>query len=142
MKKLLHLILAAIFVFTLCLPADAQDAAEPPKKTEKQILEENVEILTKKVYGSSLFSSEDSDMLIEIRTQLNAMADTKLSSPAQAKLFYNAAFIFKAREYKQDAIQYFKVVLENFPETVYSKRAISELEKYGVNLNEESEEEE
>lgn len=140
MKKSLYLILAIIFAFTLYLPVNAQEA--PKKKSDAEILAENIEYLNKKVYAASLFSAEDSGKLIEVRAQLNSMADTKLSNVSQAKLFYDAAFIFKAREYKQDAIQYFGVIAKNFPETVYAKRAINELKNYGIDLEESGEEEE
>jgi hypothetical protein len=137
----LSLIIAVIIVFQLfviCEPAPGKSVKLNEEEIQK--IEENIDVLIKKIHASSLFSPEDVDKLVEIKTRLNSIADTNLRDPVYAELFYNAAFICKEREYKQDAIQYFSVITKNFPETVYSKRAFSELKNLGVKVEEDEEE--
>ncbi len=140
MKKriLLGLILVLTAVsqmFAFCGSANAMKSSAKLDQTQIETLQKNISSLTKKINTSSLFSSEDIDKLVEIREQLNSIADTNLKDMMYARLFYDAAFIFKERDYKQDAIQYFSVVTKNFPETIYSKRALSELKKFGIDID-------
>ncbi|HSA05615.1 MAG TPA: hypothetical protein P5556_00390 [Candidatus Gastranaerophilales bacterium] len=143
-KKILFniiFLIIAVFQFAVfCEPLEAAKKAKGLDEEQVKKIEENIDILTKKIHAYSLFSPEDSDILVEIKSQLNSIADTNLKDPLYAKLFYNAAFLFKEREYNQDAIQCFNVVIKNFPETVYSNRALSELKKLGVNLEEATDE--
>ncbi len=142
MKTFLILILTAIAALQLLIiSAPAEAARKSVKLSEEEIkkVEENIEVLNKKIHTLSLFSPEDSEKLVEIKTRLNSIADGNLKDPLYARLFYEAAFILKEREHKQDSIQYFMVVTKNFPETVYSKRAVSELKNLGVNLQEDKE---
>ncbi len=119
----------------------AKKTANNPEEEIKKI-EQDVEDLTKKIYSSSLFSADDINKLIEIKTYLNSIADTNLRNPSYPKLFFEAAFLLNEREFKQDAIQYYKIVTENFPETLYSKRASDELQSLGIGIRKEEEDEE
>ena len=145
MKKniFLSLILAIAVVFQLFAICDsALSKSVKLEEEDVQKIQENVSGLIKKIHASSLFSPEDVDKLVEIKTQLNSIADTNLRDPVYAELFYNAAFICKEREYRQDSIQYFNVGTKNFPETVYSQRALAELKNFGVKIEEAEEKEE
>jgi len=137
------LIIPAIIAVQLFVPCPSVDAAKKTSSLEEEEIkrvEENIDFLNKKIHTLSLFSPEDSQKLVDIKTKLNSIADGNLKDPMYAELFYDAAFILKEREYKQDAIQYFSVVTRNFPETMYSKRALSELRKLGVKIEKEEEE--
>ncbi len=143
MKAFLVSIISVITVFntlTTCPCAYAVKKSAGLEEGEIEKVKENISNLNKKVHTYTLFSPEDSAKLVEVKMALNSLADGKISDPSYAELFYNAAYILKEREYKQDAIQYFSVVIKNFPQTVYAYRAKNELKKFGIKFDEEPEE--
>ncbi|OGI03985.1 MAG: hypothetical protein A2Y25_01135 [Candidatus Melainabacteria bacterium GWF2_37_15] len=144
MKKLFGLILILlIFVsFNLFVVSDpVSSAAKSKGLDEEQVkqLEQNVDALVKKVYASGLFSPQDAEMLVDIKTKLDSVIGTNTKDPMYARLFFNTGYILKEREYVDEAIQYFNLVGEKFPETPYAKRAESELKKLGVKSEGEAE---
>lgn len=143
-KCFFTLILTAVALLQITfLNFEAQAVKKSGSLSEDEVtkVEENIETLNKKIHTMALFSPEDSEKLVEIKTKLNSIADGKIKDPLYARLFYEAAFIMKEREQKQDSIQYFLIVAKNFPESMYSKRAHSELKNFGVELNKEEDSE-
>ncbi len=144
-KILLILIISSLIIFNafvISIPSEAARKSTKLGEEEIAIIENNIEALNKKVHTHALFSPEDSEKLVDVKTKLNSIGDGNLKDPLYARLFYEAAFILKEREQKQDSIQFFIIVTKNFPETLYCKRALSELKNFGINLEEESEDSE
>ena len=54
--------------------------------------------------------------------------------PQFAPIYYQLGIIYKARELKDDAIDCFQIILENFPDTAFAPKAKRELQKMGVNI--------
>ena len=88
---------------------------------------------TKKIYASSLFSPADNQKLIEIKLKLdNAMLFGV--TPELAPLYYKAAYVYKEREFKDEAVDCYQTILENFSDTAFAPRAMKELKKMGVKV--------
>ena len=51
-----------------------------------------------------------------------------------APLYYKAANLYKAREYKQEAIDCYQTILENFPDTALAPKARQALSAMGVTV--------
>ena len=147
MKKTFILILSAIFVI-FAFTMDASAAKKSSKKMQPEVIEEmsvTIDNLTKKVYGRALLSPEDNQNLIEVKIKLDNQM-LLLSDPSLAPLYYKAGYLYKQREMKQEAIECFQTILENFADTAIAPKAVKELKALGVDVimptNEESEEEE
>lgn len=148
MKKLLTLLVAAILVLT----AFTMDA-EAAKKTSKKINMEDMEAmtatidnLTKKVYGHALLSPEDNQRLIEVKIKLdNQMLIAP--DPSLAPLYYKTANLYQKREMKQEAVECYQTILENFSDTALAPKARTALRAMGIKVaepvvNSDSEDEE
>jgi len=101
--------------------------------SEEQLTQMSTELntLTKKMYGASLFSPEDNEKLIGIKLSLDD-AMLKSSSPEYAPLYYMAGNLYKKRGYKDESIECYQTIMENFPDTVFAPKARQELTKMGV----------
>ena len=95
----------------------------------------SVNKLVKKVYSSSLFSPADNDTLFESKMKLDSEIQGESPDPSYADLVYKIAFILKEREFKDDAIIYYRTVMDKFPDSSYVPRAAEELRKLGVKLD-------
>lgn len=138
MKKfLIFFVVALIIVSTFAV--NTTQAAKKSKKggiTADQITEMSVTVdnLTKKMYGGSLFSPEDNEKLIDIKIQLdNQMLITP--DPTLAPLYYKAGNLYKAREYKDEAVDCYQTILENFSDTALAPKALKALNAMGVSVN-------
>lgn len=146
MKKTLILILVGFIIFSLA--AKDSLAAKKSKKTAGVITQEDmtsmsdtIDRLTRKVYSNSLFSPQDNAAMIEIKIKLD---NQMLIAPdaGLAPLYYKAANLYKAREYKQEAIDCYQTILENFPDTALAPKARQILTSMGVTVVEPAEESE
>lgn len=138
MKKTLILLIIAMMVFAMA--AKDSQAAKKTRKTAGAITQEElttmsgtIDRLTRKVYANSLFSPEDNAGMIEIKIKLD---NQMLIAPdlTLAPLYYKAGNLYKAREYKQEAIDCYQTILENFPETALAPKARQALKSLGVEV--------
>ncbi|OGI17987.1 MAG: hypothetical protein A2287_06680 [Candidatus Melainabacteria bacterium RIFOXYA12_FULL_32_12] len=133
-----------IIVFTLIFSAllgfavvpDALAAKKKKKITDEEITQitTTINTLVKKVYASGLFSPKDNEDLIDIKLQLD---DALLGNPNNndfPQLYYKTGFIYREREYREEAIECFQTVLDNFPDSPYAAKAMNELKKMGVKI--------
>lgn len=134
-KKLFVLLLLIAAVGFAC----SIDSVEA-KKSKGGISEEDmttmsttVDTLTKKMYGHGLFSPEDNESLIDIKLKLdNQMLIA--SDPTLAPMYYKIGLLLKSRDMKDDAIECFQTILENFADTALAPKASAQLKLMGVEV--------
>ena len=136
MKKTLILLIIGMLVFMMASKDSL--AAKKSKKTAGAISQEDmtamsdtIDKLTQKVYSNSLFSPQDNASMIQIKIKLD---NQMLIAPdaSLAPLYYKAANLYKAREYKQEAIDCYQTILENFPDTALAPKSRQALSAMGV----------
>lgn len=139
MKKILALLLLFSFIFCLA-NMDSVQAAKKGKKTEAGISQEEVttlsatlDTLTRKVYSASLFSPQENAQIVQIKMKLD---DQMLLAPdpSFAPMYYKLGNLLRAREYKNEAIECYQTVLENFADTALAPKAVKELKAMGVEI--------
>ncbi|MBR2526741.1 hypothetical protein IKE67_09775 [bacterium] len=134
MKKILTLTLAAIFVI-IAFTMDASAAKKSKKISSEDIdaMTTTIDTLTKKVYGHALLSPEDNQNLIEVKIKLDnqmlVAPDTTL-----APLYYKAGDLYKKREMKQEAVECYQTILENFADTALAPKARTALRAMGIQV--------
>lgn len=136
MKKLLVLFL----IVTLVAVAFSLESVEAKKSKKGGISEEDmtamsttVDNLTKKMYAKCLFSPEDNENLIDIKIKLdNQMLVSP--DPSLAPLYYRIAILYKSREMKDESIECFQTILENFADTALAPKAAAQLKSMGVEV--------
>lgn len=142
MRKILALLL--LFGMIFCMAnTDSVLAAKKGKNaggiTPEQLttIVATVDKLTQKVYSNSLFSPQETAQLGQIKMQLD---DQMLiaSDPSYAPLYYKLGNLFKARDYKDDAIECYQTVLENFADTALAPKAAKILKAMGVEIKDPS----
>ena len=82
-----------------------------------------------------MFAPSDIEKIIEIKLKL----DTQMLVSADAEfapLYFKIGNIYKAREYKDEAIDCYQTIMENFPDTVFYPKAKRNLENLGVEVME------
>ena len=140
MKKILLTILC-ILVGAFCLipeqPADAakKSSSKKPSISKEEMIElsSSVDTYTRKIYANSLFAPADIEKIIEIKLKL----DTQMlvaADPEFAPLYFKIGNIYKAREYKDEAIDCYQTILENFSDTAFYPKAKRNLESMGVEI--------
>ena len=138
MKKLFTLGILLIFLLNA---SSSMDVSAAPKKKKGGITQEQIDAitndisrLTKKIYAHGLFSPSDNEALISAKMSLD---NTMLISPdpTYAPLYYDLGFIYEKREMKDEAIECFQTILENFGDTALGPKSRRELEKMGVTIN-------
>ncbi len=146
MRKILGLLLLFAIVFC-CANIDSVEAARSSKKSSGGISQEeitaittNLDTLTRKVYQASLFSPEENAKLAQIKMQLD---DQMLIAPdpSYAPLYFKLGNLFKAREYKNEAIECYQTILENFADTALAPKAVKSLTALGVVIKDPTAEE-
>lgn len=136
MKKLLVLFLVGALVAVLF----SLESVEAKKSKKGGISEEDmtamsitVDNLTKKMYANCLFSPQDNENLIDIKIKLdNQMLVTP--DPSLAPLYYRIAILYKSREMKDESIECFQTILENFADTALAPKAAAQLKAMGVEV--------
>lgn len=139
MKKLVLFSILAIFIISSITANSTLAAKKSAKKSsvsaaQIQEMSDTVDRLTTKIYSGSLFSPEDNVNLINIKIKLD---NQMLISPdaSLAPLYYKAGNLYRAREYKNEAIDCYQTILENFGETALAPKALKELNALGVKVN-------
>lgn len=96
-------------------------------------MSDSVDGLTQKMYGHGLFSPEDTENLASIKIKLdNQMLIA--SDPSLAPLYYKLGVLFKSRAMKDDAVDCFQTILENFADTALAPKATAQLTAMGVTI--------
>lgn len=133
-KKLLFLflLLAVVGVIFTFESADAKKSSKSGISADDvTAMSTTVNSLTQKMYANGLFSPEDNQNLINIKLKLD---DQMLvaSDPSLAPLYYKLAVLYKARGMKDEAIDCFQTVLENFADTALAPKSAAQLKLMGV----------
>lgn len=136
-NKLFVLFLIGAIVFSVL----GMGSVEAKKSSKKGAISEEdmtamsttVDSLTKKMYAKGLFSPMDSENLIDIKIKLdNQMLIA--SDPTLAPLYYKIAILLKSRDMKDEAIESFQTILENFADTALAPKAAAQLKSMGVEV--------
>ena len=135
MKKLVVLflmlfVMGAIFTFD---SASAKKSSKSGGISEEEMTQMStmVDNLTKKMYAKGLFSPEDNENLISIKIKLDNQM-LVASNPSLAPLYYKVGILFKSREMKEESIECFQTILENFADTAFAPKATAQLSSLGV----------
>lgn len=136
MKKLFILFLMIVLagvIFTF-------ESTDAKKSSKSGISEEDmtkmsttVDTLTKKMYGNGLFSPEDNENLIDIKIKLDNQM-LVAPDPSLAPLYYRIGILYKSREMKDESIECFQTILENFADTALAPKAAAQLKIMGVEV--------
>lgn len=136
-KKLLVLLLIGAFV-GIVFGIQSVDAKKSSKKggisdDEMTAMSATVDGLTKKMYAKGLFSPEDNENLIDIKIKLD---NQMLVAPdvSLAPLYYKVALLYKSRDMKDESIDCFQTILENFADTALAPKAAAQLKSMGVEV--------
>lgn len=146
MKKFLTFTFASIFLLSaICLDVSAAKKSSKISKEEVQQMSDNIDNLTKKIYARALLSPQDNETLIGIKIQLDNQMLVATATEL-APLYYKAGNVYKIRGMKQEAIECYQTILENFSDTALAPKARAALEEYGITVtapavNEEENEE-
>ncbi len=135
-KKLLVLFLL-LSVVGFIFSVDSVEAKKAKKggisEEEMTTMSTTVDNLTKKMYANGLFSPEDNENLINIKIKLdNQMLIASDSS--LAPLYYKAGLLYKSRDMKDEAIECFQTILENFADTALAPKSAAQLKLMGVEV--------
>lgn len=135
MNKKIFVLLMAVALVGVIFSFESADAKKSKKAgiTEEEVttMSNTVDKLTRKMYGNGLFSPQDNENLIEIKLKLD---NQMLVSPdvTLAPLYYKVAILYKSRDMKNEAIDCFQTVLENFADTALAPKAAAQLKLLGV----------
>jgi len=134
MKKILVWLVTSFLVLSaISLDVSAAKKAGKISKEEVQQMSDDIDNITKKIYGRSLLSPKDNETLISIKIKLdNSMLVATASE--LAPLYYKAGNVYKLREMKPEAIDCYKTILENFSDTALAPKARAALEELGVTV--------
>jgi len=134
-KSALFLLAAFIFVCFSMHPIAIAKKSKKGGMAKKDIEEITITVndLTQKIYAHSLFSPDDNKKLIEIKIKLDDAMLLNIT-PEFAPLYYKLGVIYKSREYKDEAIECYQTILENFGDTALAPKAQTELKKMGVKI--------
>ena len=138
MKKFLIISLLGILLIS-AFGIDAYAAKKSGKsklnKENIQLMSDEIDRLTRKVYGKALLSPSDNESLIDVKIKLD---NQMLMTPdvSLAPLYYKAGVIYKLREMENEAIECFQTILENFSDTALAPKARAELKAMGVEVQE------
>lgn len=129
---ILFLMIAIVGVIFTFESADAKKTAKGGITEEDMTaMSATVDKLTKKMYGNCLFSPEDNEDLIDVKIKLdNQMLIA--SDPSLAPMYYKLGILYKSRDMKDEAIECFQTVLENFASTALAPKSATQLKLMGV----------
>ena len=115
------------------LDVSAAKKAGKISKEEVQQMSDEIDNLTKKIYGRALLSPQDSEKLIEIKIKLDNSMLVATSSEL-APLYDKAGNVYKLRNMNTEAIECYQTILENFSDTALAPKARAALESLGVTI--------
>ena len=150
LKKILKSVFIIFIIFAASMCFISPEASIAVKKSKNAGLEEEdltkvqaaVDRLYKKVYSSSLFTPTDNDDLFESKIKIDSQIQDESPDETYDVLVYKLAYILQKREFESDAIDYYKTLMDKFPDSPYATKATAELKKLGVKIEDESEDEE
>jgi hypothetical protein len=134
--KLLILFLAGILIISMF----GMNSVEAKKAKKGGIAQEEVDKmsaivdnLTKKMYANGLFSPQNNEELIDIKIKLD---NQMLISPdvTLAPLYYKAGLLYKSREMKDESVECFQTILENFSDTALAPKSAAQLKSMGIEV--------
>lgn len=141
MKQLLSILIPLTLIIALALnqvlPADAAKKEAKKKGVAQEVLDSmttKINKLTKKIYAKELYTPEDAEELIGLKLQLDEQMDI-LPEATFAPIYYKIANIYRMRNQEKEAIDCYKTILENFPDTAYGPKSRAILEEMGVVIN-------
>ena len=142
MRKVLTWFIAAFLVLSaVSLDVSAAKKAGKISKEEVQQMSDDIDNITKKIYGRALLSPKDNETLISIKTKFdNSMLVATASE--LAPLYYKAGNVYRLREMKPEAIDCYQTILENFSDTALAPKAKTALAELGVTVETPATEEE
>lgn len=134
MKKIFVWLIAGFLVLSaISLDVSAAKKAGKISKEEVQQMSDDLDNITKKIYGRLLLSPSDSETLISIKIKLdNSMLVATASE--LAPLYYKAGNVYRLREMKPEAIDCYKTILENFSDTALAPKAKAALADLGITI--------
>ena len=134
MKKFL-LSIITLFLLLTAISLDVSAAKKSSKLSKEDIAEmsDSIDNLTKKIYGRALLSPQDNEELIGIKIKLDNQMLMAVN-PALAPLYFKAGNVYKLRGMKNEAIECYQTVLENFSDTALAPKATAALESMGVQV--------
>lgn len=135
MKKLFVLLIIGVLAITaFCFEsAEAKKGGKSKgiSPEDVQAMSDSVDKLTQKIYGHGLFSPSDNQELIGVKIKLDNQMLVS-SDPTLAPLYYKLGIIYKTREMKDESIDCFQTVLENFADTALAPKSAAQLKSMGV----------
>lgn len=136
LKKLLIFLLIGS-LFTIAFTLEGVEAKKSKKggitQEDMDTMSNNVENLTKKMYANGLFSPEDNENLIDIKLKLDNQM-LVASDPSLAPLYYKVGVLYKSREMKDESVDCFQTILENFADTALAPKAAAQLKLMGIEV--------
>lgn len=143
--KRLFLGIITLFLLLSAISLDVSAAKKSAKLSKEDIavMSDTIDNLTKKIYGRTLLSPQDSEELIGIKIKLDNQMLMAVN-PALAPLYFKTGNIYKLRGMKAEAIECYQTILENFADTALAPKSRAALEELGVKVaspTQESEEE-
>jgi len=134
MKRIFLGIITLFFLLT-AISLDVSAAKKSSKLSKEDIaqMSDTIDDLTKKIYGRALLSPQDNEELIGIKIKLDNQMLMAVN-PALAPLYYKAGNIYKLRGMKNEAIECYQTVLENFSDTALAPKSTAALESLGVKI--------
>ena len=129
------LLTAFFLISAISLDVSAAKKAGKLSKEAIQEMSDDIDTITKKIYGRALLSPQDNEKLIGIKIQLdNQMLGS--SATELAPLYYKAGNIYKLRGMTAEAADCYKTIVENFSDTALAPKARAALEEMGIKLEE------
>jgi len=135
MKKIILGLITLFFLLT-AISLDVSAAKKSSKLSKEDIaqMSDSIDNLTKKIYGRALLSPQDSEELIGIKIKLDNQMLMAVN-PALAPLYFKAGNIYRLRGMKNEAIECYQTVLENFSDTALAPKSKAALESMGVQVS-------
>lgn len=134
MKKVfLWIVVGFLVLSAISLDVSAAKKAGKISKEEVQEMSDNIDNLTKKIYGRALLSPQDNEKIAEVKIKLdNSMLVATASE--LAPLYYKVGNVYKLRGMNNEAIECYQTILENFSDTALAPKARAALESLGVTI--------
>jgi len=134
MKKIiLPIIISILLVFAISVDVSAAKKTAKLSKEDIATMSDTIDNLTQKIYGKALLSPQDNEDLIGIKIKLDNQM-LMASNPSLAPLYYKAGNIYRLRDMKDEAVECYQTILENFSETALAPKAKTALEQMGIEV--------
>lgn len=138
MIKRILVLFCVVAVFASIFSMQGVEAKKSSKKggiseEEMTTMATNIDNLTKKMYAKGLFSPDDNATLIDVKIKLD---NQMLVAPdvTLAPLYYKVGLLYKSRDMKDESVECFQTILENFGDTALAPKAAAQLKSMGVEV--------